>query len=322
MHLDDYQRRAAATDQRPEDEGDAIVYSLLQLTNKVGGLSASYHRHRYEDLLTREWLVDEVHEGLGDALWHLAMLARTLDVSLEEVAARNLSKTGELWATQSAQLRLLPAVDFDEGSPETERLPKKFSVFFETSEADGLSRTQMKLISLDDRNDTDPEVGQVLEAGGEERGFPIGAEIGDSLDDNSYDEDYYRFHDAFHLAGVAVLGWSPVFRSLFKRKRKSKPDVDRVEDGARARDIEEALSVFVFSRARSMNYFADAKRVDWELLKMARQFTFGLEVSERSEGHWQKMILSTFDVWRSLKDNDGGIVEVDREGESLRFNKA
>jgi hypothetical protein len=31
---------------------------------------------------------------------------------------------------------------------------------------------------------------------------------GDALDDNSYEEDHYRSHDALHLAHAAVLDWS------------------------------------------------------------------------------------------------------------------
>ena len=38
--------------------------------------------------------------------------------------------------------------------------------------------------------------------------------------------DDYRFHDAFHYAYAAILGWSPVTRALFRLKRKSETDVD------------------------------------------------------------------------------------------------
>ena len=49
-----------------------------------------------------------------------------------------------------------------------------------------------------------------------------GEKIGDELTDNAYKDDGYRFHDVFHSAYVAILGWSPVIRKLLKRKRKSK----------------------------------------------------------------------------------------------------
>ena len=43
------------------------------------------------------------------------------------------------------------------------------------------------------------------------------------------------FHDVFHLAYAAVLGWSPTTRALLKIKRKSRPEIDENEDGARAK---------------------------------------------------------------------------------------
>ena len=64
--------------------------------------------------------------------------------------------------------------------------------------------------------------------------YPDGKFIGDSLSDNAYVDDGYRFHDVMHLAHMAVLGWSPVMRNLLKLKRKSQPTIDEVEDGARA----------------------------------------------------------------------------------------
>lgn len=59
---------------------------------------------------------------------------------------------------------------------------------------------------------------------------PIGNEGGD----NFYDPDGYRWHDAFHLANLTVLGCSPGVRALLKRKRRSDPLVDNVEDGGLA----------------------------------------------------------------------------------------
>jgi len=73
-----------------------------------------------------------------------------------------------------------------------------------------------------------------------------GEKIGDELTDNAYKDDGYRFHDVFHSAYVAILGWSPVIRKLLKRKRKRKPRVDEVEDGGRAGVIDEAISAIVF----------------------------------------------------------------------------
>jgi len=49
-----------------------------------------------------------------------------------------------------------------------------------------------------------------------------GTRVGDSLSDNVDEEDYYRFHDVFHLSFMTFLGWSPVIRKILGRKRKKR----------------------------------------------------------------------------------------------------
>ena len=58
-----------------------------------------------------------------------------------------------------------------------------------------------------------------------------GMQIGDGLTDNRYEADGYRYHDIFHLTYMALLGSSPISRRLLGRKRRSRPEVDEVEDG-------------------------------------------------------------------------------------------
>src|SRR5439155_4028270 len=137
---------------------------------------------------------------------------------------------------------LLPGRKYDAGLPVAQQRLRRFTVRFTagTGEKDGLPRAKMYMGS-------EP--------------------YGDPLDDNSYEEDGYRFHDAFHLANAAVLGWSPVTRALLRRKRKSDLLVDRVEDGARAIAHEEGLTAFIFSEASGHKFFLGADRVDWDLLK-------------------------------------------------------
>ena len=176
---------------------------------------------------------------------------------------------------------------YDEGFPESERLPRSFTIRFHPYVRDGLHHVAMYL--------------------GDET-------VGDPLNDNAYVDDYYRFHDAFHLACAAVLGWSPILRQLLRRKRKQDADIDRVEDGARAQAIEEGLSAYVFTVARRFDFFEATKRVDWELLKTVRRMTDHLEVHDQSPVAWQRMILEAYEVWRALIEHDGG----DRRGQSQR----
>ncbi|WP_447911433.1 MazG nucleotide pyrophosphohydrolase domain-containing protein [Brevundimonas bullata] len=103
--------------------------------------------------------------------------------------------------------------------------------------------------------------------------------VGDRLTDNAHEKDDYRFHDVFHYAFVAVLGWSPVVRSLLRLKRKSDASLDETEDGARAILIEEGISTWVFGQAQTLDLFRDMKEGELpiELLKQIHQFVQGYE---------------------------------------------
>ena len=143
-------------------------------------------------------------------------------LKLEEVADFNLSKTGRRWQTleeQDGVEKTVSTRDF----PLSERLPRQMD------------------ISID-----------------EELGIAIttidGAKYGDPLTDNRYEDDGYRFHDICHLSYASILGWSPTMRALMRRKRKSDPKVDEVEDGGRAIVIEEGISAMVFSYAERRNF--------------------------------------------------------------------
>ena len=85
--------------------------------------------------------------------------------------------------------------------------------------------------------------------------------LGDRLTDNHLPEDDYRFHDVFHLAYAAVLGWSPTIRALLKIKRKSLPNIDENEDGARANLIEEGLATWIFETAKRHQFFANTPQL-------------------------------------------------------------
>lgn len=284
MRFSEYQRRAAETDLRA-DPGD-IAFPLLGLAGEVGSLVAEYKKHLRAETPTEEF-VQEAREDLGDLLWYLAALSRTLNLPLEDVAQENLRKIAAVWGEQ-----LPPATLYDEDFPELQRLPRTFTVRFSTYEADGLNHVVMC--------DSDKL-------------------IGDPLNDNAYEEDDYRFHDAFHLACAATLGWSPIMRHLWGRKRKDDKAIDRVEDGARARAIEEALSAYIYSVGSKYNFFRGVHRVDWELLKTVQRMTEHLEVRDQPPLAWQHAILQAYDVWNALSDNNGGTVEGNLEERRLTY---
>src|SRR5205085_2906837 len=89
-----------------------------------------------------------------------------------------------------------------------------------------------------------------------------GINLGDRLTDNAMTPDDYRFHDVFHYAYAAVLGWSPVLRSLMRLKRKSDPLIDEAQDGARAVLIEEGIATWIFGQAKRTGFFSEMNAGD------------------------------------------------------------
>ncbi len=146
-----------------------------------------------------------------------------------------------------------------------------------------------------------------------------GVFIGDPLSDNIRDPDGYRFHDVFHFANAAVLHWSPTFRALIKHKRKSDPRVDEAQDSGRAIVVEEGLSAFIFSRAKQLNFFEGQRGLSFDLLKTVEQFVAGYEVEACPLKLWEDAILQGYDVFRSIRTNNGGVVVGSRASRKVSY---
>ena len=105
-----------------------------------------------------------------------------------------------------------------------------------------------------------------------------------------------------------------MIRALFRRKRKSDAEADRVQDGARAANIEEALTAFIFAHASQQKFFENVKHVDFGLLKTVERLTMGLEVKHRSYEDWEVAILEGYKLFRLLREKNEGLVVVNLEG--------
>ena len=148
-----------------------------------------------------------------------------------------------------------------------------------------------------------------------------GVFIGDPLTDNIHAPDGYRFHDVLHFAQAAILHWSPTFRALTKRKRKSAPKVDEAQDGGRAIVVEEGLTAWIFSRAKHINFFDGQESISFDLLKTVQQFVQGYEVEECPLKLWERAILDGYEVFRQVRDNNGGIVVGNREARTIIYEE-
>jgi len=287
VEIAEYQRRAQASDTQTR-AGDPLIVPLLGLAGETGTLLSSY----------KKWLRDgdahklfhaKVVEDLGDILWYLANVAEKLGVNLDDVAAANLAKTRDLFGAFPTEREI---VSFDSAFPLEERLPDKFVVTFE------------------DERDGHRSILRVLQNG---------LQIGDFLTDNAYAADGYRFHDAFHFAYAALLGWSPVTRRNLRRKRRSNPVIDNVEDGGRARVFEESIAALAFERARHHDFFRNIDSVDYDLLTTIRGLVANQEVHVRTASDWRHAILEGFRVWRLLNERGGGTVEYDAVAQTTAF---
>ena len=282
MELNEYQRLANQTDQQPENENleadpRSIMIPLLGMAGEVGELLGE-HKKWLRDGESYKLFPERVKEELGDLLWYLSNVATKHGLTLEEVADFNLAKTSRRW--QPADPDRAAKKLFDDDYPLSERLPRQMDISIE--EESGIAITTID-----------------------------GAKYGDPLTDNRYQDDGYRFHDICHLSYASILGWSPTMRALMRRKRKSDPQVDEVEDGGRAIVIEEGISAMVFSYAERHNFLEGAVGVNYDLLRTIKDMTSHLEVSARTEGDWERAIMTGFDIWRQVKAKGKGRIRAD-----------
>ncbi len=199
---------------------------------------------------------------------YLIIAANAASVSLANAAELNLAKIVSRWP-----LELVPGERYDLKSLDEEKLPSLIRMVF-----------RQRIVG------TKKYVFQSWN----------GVNIGDRLSDNALEEDDFRFHDAFHLAYAAILGWSPVLRALLRLKRKSEPIVDEVQDGARAILIEEGVATWVFNHSKELSFFAKIDGLDYTLLKAIQRFVVGYEVESRQLWEWEKAILAGFQVFRQI----------------------
>jgi NTP pyrophosphatase (non-canonical NTP hydrolase) len=290
VDLDEYQQQALTTDVLPRTgdiDANDLHLPLMGLVGEVGGIAAEVKK-RARDAVGYVGFREELREELGDALWYLAVVAERAGLSLADVAEANLTKTRATFAPFDPAARAL----YDGDEPEAARLPRRMRLAFAETTVDVVDGP-VPTVSV-----------QLLGEGG--------GPFGNRVDDNSQLEDDYRFHDALHLAHVAVLGWSPVVRAILPSKPKRRGShKDRTEDGARAIAVEEGLVAAVFSEARAHDYFSSAERIPSEVLKLCRRMTSGLEVSNRSPAEWEQAILVGYRAFNRLRAVGGGIVAVD-----------
>ena len=296
MNMNEYQERAAKTDQNKNQEGTldadkSKVIPMLGMAGEVGTLLSEYKKLLRDGHVHRRFR-DAVSEELGDILWYVANVASKFDLRLDDVVRDNLLKVEDRWLGGVERRSL-----YDEGFPVSEQFPRTFDLTFAYREIAGIR----KVVLLN----TEGEVA-----------------AGNPITDNAYEEDGYRFHDAMHLALVATFGWSPVMRKVWKPhplKRKSQPKIDDVEDGGRAQVIEEAIVAAAYVYAVDHDFMEGKQNVDWDLLRHIRRLTANVEVRDRTTWEWDRALTQGFQAWRELRKHEGGRVVGDLNAGTIIF---
>jgi NTP pyrophosphatase (non-canonical NTP hydrolase) len=92
MDLDEYQRGALRT-AAPRDKRNELLHLVLGLVGESGEIAEKFKKW-IRDQDSDESRLDraDLAKELGDVLWYVAVLADYLGLSLDDVAAANLTK--------------------------------------------------------------------------------------------------------------------------------------------------------------------------------------------------------------------------------------
>jgi NTP pyrophosphatase (non-canonical NTP hydrolase) len=315
VKLDDYQARAAVTNELPSTGPKNAVAAMLGLASETGSILNVYKQYlrRNIDLSAN---TDFLREELGDLLWYLSTVASAFGLSLDDIAQTNLARTNDYYLDPTKrvdEIRALPALDA--AFEPHEQFPRRMVFqFVETRDDDG--EPVVEIILLEAKPNVFPEGGQQV-GSAPFRGFTIGEAFGASLTDNSSRGDGYRYHDAIHLGFCGVLGWSPLARKQLGLKRRSDRAVDDNEDGARALFAEEGIAAMLAMLSRGRLDFQTESSVDMETINVARAVVNDLECSSLPAWLWRRAIAQSFRALRDLERNRGGFLVLDLDERTI-----
>ncbi|MGQ0659688.1 hypothetical protein [Sphingosinicella sp.] len=292
--IDSYQSLAFLTARTKEEDLLEVCLAVLWQ------LAAELLRRKLPDLerTINQTMPDRpLPDVVGEVMWHLSAVASLYGLTLSSAAQGNMLKV----AYRKGRGHVTPL--HDEAFP-NEQFERQFQISF------------------------------VRVAPGRSRMYLHGRQLGDDLTDNAYDDDGYRFHDVLHLANIAKLGWSPVFRALLSKKRKSDKKIDEVEDGARAQIAEEAVVKLIHSEGlrlarerhpefspQNLPLYSDKSYINHGLLTAIRDQIIGLEVQENKYWEWVDCILEGYAVFNALRREQQGTVFLDLNERLITFEK-
>jgi NTP pyrophosphatase (non-canonical NTP hydrolase) len=293
--FDVYQNLAFMT---ARTDGRVLLEVCLAILWQLGAELLRVTLPKIEITLNKNLADRDPNVVLGEIAWHLSAMASLYHLCLDDVVAFNSAKV----RFRSERGVNTPLHDHDREAHE--QFPRVFDVVFVRV---GAQKSRM---------------------------YFQGKPLGDDLTDNFYDDDGYRFHDVIHLALIACLGWSPVVRGLMRRKRKSRNDrVDEVEDGGRAKVVEELVIKSIHSEGdrqakaagrcvlgKPTRLFPHRSLVNFKLLKTLRAYVDGLEVAKNTYWEWEDAIFEGCEMFYRLCNEKQGTVHIDLDARKLTFS--
>ena len=293
MTLDDYQKKAVGTIQSYNSKDQENFFlGYLGLAGEAGSVLTTLKK------LIRDGegfgsFNEKLTEELGDVLWYISSIASHNNISLEDIAKINLSKTQDRF--DELDLKTIARLD----KSYAEQFPDSFIVNFIEEEGEN-ELLEVKMIW---EKQPDNEL----------------IKLGDPLTDNSRIPNDYRYHDVFHLGHIAFLGWSPVIRHLMKLKRRSDSVTLDAEDRGRPQVAEEAITLIIYNYAKGNKMLRSSDRIDTELLNTIKQLVVDLEVANVSSNQWEKTIIESYKIFHKVVENKGGKVLVSPVDRTLQY---
>ena len=300
--VDSYQQVAYITRRTQGDELRDVCVAVLQQ------LAAQLCRDFLPDTemcLNHEVRPKDPVDALGEIMWHLSALASLYGLKLSDI----LTLTQEKASFRNPQDK--PGPRHQSEKPE-ECFPNHFEVHF---------------VNENDPPQSPPRANMFWVENG-----TIIKRLGAPLTDNDHDGDGYRFHDVMHIAFAVYLGWSPNLRAFMDRKRRSAAAIDEVEDGGRAKILEEAVILEVHRQAEMLEDHFNKAGVaiqgspyehpdtrSFEFLRRLHELCGGHEVYQNPKQDWENAIREGYRCYYELRAANGGIIAVDMIERTLTF---
>ena len=315
-----YQLLAAATSRLNLKGPEGPIAPMFGLASAVGTVLHFGAKH-YPTLALSKHKAHFIKE-LGDILWYLAAVATAAGLSLDDVAKNNIKRIRDLYISNNRnfkkQIDHLP--NLERGYLPTEKFPRHMVFYFEEDKS---NPPEAKAVIISAHPYLFKKGAQIKKKNGKDEiyGFSIGAHLGNLVTDNSRRPDGYRYHDAIHIAFMAILGWSPTTRKLLGLKRRSKANTDRDEDGARAQFTEEGLSAILSRLAQKRLNFAGENNIDGAVIDIAKATVADTEIAAFPGWLWRRAIHRGFSAMEELKANKGGYLIADLDARTLNYSK-